>query len=277
MLKKSPTKKLAKTKDDSIESRILDVQEITSGQTALFYGRSSTGKTALSSTYPKKMLVLDIKERGTETIRNVEGIKVLQVDQWEEIEESYWYLKKGGHGFVTVSLDQITTMQDVAMDKVRRDDGLSETDLISKRNWGRISGLLKTWLLNFRDLRDDGINVIFLAHDRSNIPDDSEEDQLDPNIGARIMPSVSSFLNGAVDVIGNTFIQERMEGPKGAKVRKVSYGLRVGPHAFYSTKLRVPIGSGIEVPDIILNPSYEKLQRISRGEALSNKPKTLKR
>lgn len=271
-----PKKLQSKKTAPSIESEIMNIEESVTGQTALFYGRSGTGKSALSGTFPKPMLVLDIKERGTETLRKTAGIKVLRVDTWEKLEEAYWYLKEGSHDFNTVSLDQITTLQDVSMDKVRADDGLGPEDLISKRNWGRMSGLLKTWLLNFRDLRDQGLNVVFLAHDRSNIPDETEDEALDPNIGARIMPSVSSFLNGAVDIIGNTFIQEKMEGPKGAKIRKVSYGLRVGPHAFYNTKLRIPMGSGIEVPDIILNPTYEKLMSISRGEAV-RKVKTLKR
>lgn len=266
----------------SIESEILDIEESVTGTTALFYGRSGTGKTALSSTFPKDMLVLDIRERGTETIRKVPGMKVIRVDDWEKLEEVYWYLKEGSHNFKTVSLDQITTLQDVAMEKVRSDDNMGPNDIISQRNWGRISGLLKTWLLNFRDLRDTGLNVVFLAHDRSNLPEDSEEDTIDPSVGARIMPSVSALLNGAVDIIGNTFIQEKMEGPKGAKIRKVGYGLRVGPHAVYSTKLRVPIGSGVEVPDIILNPTYEKLMAISRGEVRSEvkavkKVKTTKR
>lgn len=260
----------------SLESEILDIEESVTGQTALFYGRSGTGKTAISSTFPKPMLVLDIRERGTETIRKVSGMKVLRVDNWEKLEEAFWYLAEGKHQFQTVSLDQITTLQDVAMEKIRADDDLGPNDIISQRNWGRISGLLKTWLLNFRDLRDTGLNVVFLAHDRSNIPEEGEEDTIDPSVGARIMPSVSSLLNGAVDIIGNTFIQEKMEGPKGAKVRKVSYGLRVGPHAVYATKLRVPIGTGVEVPDIILNPTYDKLMKISRGEAV-RKVKTIKR
>lgn len=271
-------KKLSQPKKSSIESEIMDIEESVTGTTAIFYGRSGTGKTALSSTFPKSMLVLDIRERGTETIRKVAGMKVLRVDDWTKLEEIYWYLKEGKHDFKTISLDQITTLQDVAMEKVKEDDGLSANDPISQRQWGRISGLMKTWLLNFRDLRDTGLNIVFLAHDRSNVPEDSDEDTIDPSVGARIMPSVSALLNGAVDIIGNTFIQEKMEGPKGAKIRKVSYGLRVGPHAIYSTKLRVPVGTGVVVPDIIVNPTYEKLMAISRGEVPAvKKVKTIKR
>ena len=265
-------KKVLKTsrQASSIEDRIIDVEESVGGQTALFYGRSGTGKTALSATYPHPLLVLDIKERGTETIRKVPGVKIFRVDKWEDFEEVYWYLKDGKHSFKSVSLDQITTLQDLAMVKVKEDNGQSEANPMSQRSWGRVSGLLKTWLLNFRDLRDEGLNIVFLAHDKSTVQEgEDQEDQLDPNIGARIMPSVSSFLNGAVDVIGNTFIKETMTGPKGQRVREVKYGLRVGPHAYYSTKLRVPMGSGQTVPDIILNPTYEKLQKISRGESTS--------
>jgi hypothetical protein len=255
---------------------IKPVASVEQPMTALFYGKSGTGKTALLSTYPKPLLLLDIREKGTETIANIEGIDVFEVNDWDSLEKVYWLIKSGEVDYKTIGLDQISQLQGLAMDRVRAEGKMEATDTFSKRDWGQISGLMQTWLLNFRDLRDVGMNVVFLAHDRVRGGEDSEEDQLEPNVGARLMPSVSGFVNGMVSVIGNTFIREKfikLDG--GKKERRVQYCLRLGPHAYYDTKIRRPKESG-PIPEAVVNPSYKKLLAISRGEDLDVK-KTAKR
>lgn len=260
-------------------SRIMDLSEMPDHSSTLLYGEAGTGKTALSGTWPKKMLVLDIKEKGTKTIRKIPGIQGVLITQWEEIEDIYWHLKdgKGTGKFKTVSLDQISQMQDLAIDKVRRDRNMKESEPMTQRLWGNASGLLKTWLGNFRDLQDDGLHVVFIAHQRTFGGGDEEEDnQIDPSIGARLMPSVASFLNGAVSTIGHTFIRERRVKEGKEKVRKVEYCLRVGPHSVYRSKIRRPPDAGL-LPEIIVNPTFEKLETVSRGESISIKPKMRKK
>lgn len=58
----------------------------------VFYGRSGTGKTTAASTFPKPMLLLDAKDRGTDSISDVPGIDVLDVQTYDEFETAYWYL-----------------------------------------------------------------------------------------------------------------------------------------------------------------------------------------
>lgn len=250
----------------SVADLIKPVSDTEAPLCMLLYGKAGTGKTAISSTFPKPMLVLDIQERGTETIQGVEGIDVLQVDTWEMLEEAYWYIETEGHKkYRTVSLDQITSLQALRMAKIRKDTEMSPSDTFTKRDWGIISGDLQTWLLNYRNLRDKGMNVLFLAHERANEGGESIEDQIDPSIGPRVMPSVASFINGATSQIGNTFIRESFEGTGKDKIRTVEYCMRVGPHAYYMTKIRKPLVADLVIPDVIINPTYEKLLNISRG------------
>lgn len=267
--KKKPVKKENGNTDYSeIGKLIKPVSNVEQPMTALIYGKSGTGKTALSSTFPRSMLLLDIREKGTETIANEEDIDVIKVDDWATFEKTYWFLKAGKHSYETVVLDQISALQGVAMDYVREEEGLDASDKLHKGQWGTISGMMQNWLLSYRDLRDDGLNVVFIAHDRMRGGEDEDTDdgQIAPNVGARLMPSVSGFVNGMVSVIGNTFIRERykkLEG--GGKKRIVEYCLRVGPHAYYDTKIRRPKDAG-PIPEAIVNPSYKKLLAISRGE-----------
>lgn len=235
----------------------------------LVYGRSGTGKTTFASTFPGPSLILDIRERGTDSVANVKNMKAAKITSWDQIESIYWYLMNGKHEFKTVIIDQISSMQDLALSKAMKDNGKKETDQVAKRDFGHASGLMKTWLMNYRDLIDQGIHVVFLAHDRltkggEDADEGSGEDQIEPVMGARLMPSVASLLNGAVKIIGNTFIRETFSIVNKRKKRSVQYSMRIGPHAYFTTKTRSPVG--VVSPDVIVDPTYEKLLQVLTGD-----------
>lgn len=256
----------------SIEAKIQPVHELPAYFSILVYGRSGTGKTAFASTFPKPLLLLDVNEKGTDTIAKVPGIDVIQIEAWSEIEEVYWYLKSGKSKYSTVVIDQITQMQDLAMSQVKADSSKEETDLLSRREWGQISGLMKQWLFSYRDLIDSELYVVFVAHERTTDGNDSVEDQIDPTIGARLMPSLASAVNGAVSAIGNTFIREEYSGQGKDRERAVKYCMRIGPHAYYTTKIRRPID--FVAPEFIVNPTFDRITQIIRGEKPAPKRKS---
>jgi len=111
--------------------------------------------------------------------------------------------------------------------------------------------------------RPDMMSICFNAHERLKQTEGEEDDRIDPSVGANMMPSVASFLNGAVSIIGNTFIREKVDKEKN---RTVQYCMRIGPHAYYAAKVRRPVDAG-PVPDYIVNPTFEKLLKISKGES----------
>jgi hypothetical protein len=83
------------------------------------YGRSGTGKTTLSSTFPKKLLHLDIRDDGTESIADVEGIDLIRVDSWDEFEDVYWWLLANkNHEYQTLTIDTVTQLQGLALEHV---------------------------------------------------------------------------------------------------------------------------------------------------------------
>lgn len=261
-----PTKPLKSTKKLML-GQAKPVSELEHYTSMLIYGEGGSGKTAFASSFPKPLILLDMKEKGTETIRQVEGIDVLEINEWYEFEETFWELKKDRH-YKTVVLDQITSLQGIGIEHIRAENEYEAGDMFNKRDWGRLSGMMQTWLLNYRNLWSEEKDICFLAHQRVfGGEDDAGEDQIEPSVGARLSPSVSSFMNGAVSVIGNTFIREKYDKEKN---RTVQYCMRVGPHAYYRAKIRLPPGS-VEIPDVIVNPTYEKIMRLSRGESISRK------
>lgn len=236
--------------------------------TALFYGRSGTGKTTLAGTFPKPLLILDIGERGTDSLAGQPGIKVIQVKDWSMLEEIYWELKDGDHEFKSVVIDAVHSMQGLALVEAKELSGKKKSDQTSQRDFGQASGLINTWCFNFRDLQDDGIHVVFLSHDKvQEVDTEDDDDMILPEVGPRLMPSVASALTGAVKVVGNTYIKEVITKPKklGEKThREVQYCLRIGPHGYYNTKIRRP--KSIAIPEFIVDPTYDRLVNVIQGK-----------
>lgn len=241
----------------SVIEKIQPVHTLPRVLSSLIYGRSGTGKTTFSASYPKPALLIDIREKGTDSIANVEGIDVVSINSWSDLEEIYWYLKdgEGSTKYKSVLLDQVSSMQDLAMEHAMAEEG---REVMSQRLWGVVSGMMKTWLINYRDLTDQGINVCFIAHDRASKGEGSDEDDtIDPQVGARLMPSVAGTLNGAVKVIGYTFVREVFLEDGEDKSRRVEYCMRLAPHPYYTTKMRNPLGTSI--PEYIVDPTYQKI------------------
>ncbi len=250
------------------------------GLTAVLYGKSGSGKTTLGATWPTPILYLDVSDRGTRSIRDVKGIKVRKIGEFEDFEETYWYLKENPEEYATVIIDTVSQLQSMVVSEHSARKGskkrAGDWGSMSKGDWGDVAALLKEWIINYRDLEDFGINVVFIAQDRAfNVgsdDDDENEGLLAPEVGPALSPSVAKTLNAAVTVIGNTFIRERVvseivkRGGVNKKVRKrvVEYCLRVGPDPTYITKVRKP--KSVSADEVITNPSYDDIMDIIEGK-----------
>jgi len=238
------------------------------------YGRSGTGKTTLSSTFPKKLLHLDIRDDGTESIADVEGIDLIRVDTWDEFEDVYWWLLANkNHEYQTLTIDTITQLQGLALEQVlakkhKKVENAGDWGTMTKKEWGEVSSLMKDWITRLRNLK---MHVVFLAQERVfNAGEEAEldGDNLNPEVGARLSPAVKDHLNSVVSVIANTFIRSRVKVKeiKGKKIEEEVYDfcLRLAPNSVYTTKVRKP--KNFSVPKFIKNPSFEELNAIIKGE-----------
>jgi len=256
----------------SLESRIVPVDETSEWPSIAVYGRSGTGKTTFAGTTPKPLLILDVNDRGTISVKGQPETYVLPIEKWEDFEEAYWYLKSGNHNFQSVAIDTLTQLQDLAIRQVVGDE--SSDTIISRRAWGTVSALMKTWILNFRDLP---LNKIFICQDRLTTSDeenDTDPEMIAPEVGPALSPSVARTLNAAVDVIGQTFIRERLTTVKtksGGEKSKVvvEYCMRIGPHARYLTKIRRE-NPGTKLPPVVVGPTFDKITKLIKGEDLND-------
>lgn len=247
-----------------IEKRITPVSKLAHHLSVVLYGRSGSGKTTLSCDFPGPVLLLDMNDRGTASVKEHKNLSVLTCEEWMDVEQAYWYVKKHPGKFKTIVLDTVSMMQDLALAQVINDKGgTTNGRMLTKQDWGQAAAMLKTWIVNYRDLQKD-MEVVFIAQDRitGGSDEDEDEDQIMPEVGPRLMPSVASTLNASVDLIGNTFVREVIKKVKTAdkkiiEKRRIEYCLRIGPHAYYTTKVRKP--KAISVPAYLVDPSYEDL------------------
>lgn len=263
------------TNYSDVVDRIVGISETLGDVSMIIYGRSGTGKTTIASTFPKPILILDIKEEGTDSIADYsdDEIKVLPVESWDDVEQVYWYLESGKHPFKSVVIDTVTQMQEICLKGELQKAG---KDFATQQIWGNVAGLMKTWTLNFRDL--PGLQVAFLAQDRVHDTDsDDDDEQIDPSVGPRLSPSVAATLNAAVKVIGYTYIQEVVKKSSSGIKREKEYRLRVGPHPYYITKIRKPKNK--ECPEYIPDPTFDKIIDVMKGryEVKTKKPKKPKK
>lgn len=263
------------TKQKKAETWDLPVRKVSDtlerARTWLIYGRSGSGKTTFSGTFPQRHLYLDIGDEGTDSIADMGDIEVRDIESLEDFEETYWALKNNPKRYDTVTLDTVTRLRQLAMDyvakKKKRKGNAGEWGSMTKQDYGDVAAYMKEWLKNYRDLAELGIEMVFLAQEKSFNAgeDESEDDQLTPEVAPDVGPSVMKALTAMVSVIGNTFIRTAYEKDKGGKKRRVTqYCLRLGPNPVYITKLRKP--KSIEVPDFIVDPTYEDVVDIIEGE-----------
>lgn len=264
--KKAAPKRKRKAKPTSVLDKIQPVSELETNLVMLVYGRSGTGKTAFGATFPKPCLFIDTNERGTETIKQEADVDVIRIEEWSDMDELYWALKEGNTDteYASIVIDQITNLQDICMNEIYRRSRKARDELFTQKNWGQLSGMLKQTVSDWRELADH-YNILFIAHERVFEGGDDEDEAIEPSIGARVMPSVGSFIDGAVDAIGSTYIKERWETENKEEVRHVDYCMRLGPHAFYSTKIRRPVSAG-PIPEFIVDATYDKIKALIAGE-----------
>lgn len=201
----------------------------------------------------------------------------MEIETFSDIEKPYWWLKKNPKRYKSVVLDTCTQLQTLAVHELmagRRQDKqakegkrkkrLGDWGSMTKRDWGDVAALMKEWLGNYRDLTQIGLQVIFIAQDRTfNLGDEEDivDELLAPEIGPALSPSVAKFLNASASAIGNTYIRERHK--KGEKRPTVEYCLGLAPSSLYIRKVRKPKGT---MPEDLVDPHWDDVVDIIKGE-----------
>jgi hypothetical protein len=247
----------------------------TRGRAWGIYGRAGSGKTTLVASFPSPVLLINVRDDGDDSIAGGNKVKVRDIEEFEDFEDTYWWIKQNPKVYKTIAIDTTTQLQQLLVEEVSAKKNLKgknagDWGTMTKGDWGDVAAAMKTWITHYAELKKLGIEVVFIAQDRVfNVDEeDSSEGMIDPEVGPRLSPSVMSHLCAAVDVIGNTFVRERIETKKvDGKTRRtkhIEYCLRLGPSSAYITKIRKP--KSVRLPDFVVDPTFEDILDIIEGE-----------
>jgi hypothetical protein len=193
-------------------------------------------------------------------------------------------------GFSDLVVKELLGLTAIPVGKSRKADKGESWSLVSQQQYGQLAIICKEL---FRDILNLPGNVVLVAQERSFGGKDevaaqqvvaADLDIVRPTVGPALTPSLASWLRNACDYVVQTFKKPKMvEGPAielvgadgktttmpGAPVRThgVDYCLRCEPHDVFVTKFRVPMGT--QLPDIIVNPTYNRLMQAIRGEKIT--------
>jgi len=228
---------------------------------ALLYGKSGRFKTRTASTAPD-CLVIDVNEEGTDSVRADYDPHVFPVKYWQEINDVYWYLQSGDHNYKTVVVDGLTGLQELCMKFVLGDeaarDASRDPDMPSRPVWGKVGELMRTQIMNFRNLP---MHVIFTALERKTQVGEDDEDDVEIFISPAVSPSVAGTAERAVGLIG--YMQTRnvvvRDGGKKGTRRVARVRMHVEPSERWLTKDRYHLGAPyVDSPNLtdIINQIY---------------------
>lgn len=253
------------SKKSSLEDRFVDLLDLDTPTIITLYGRPGTGKTTIACTGPKPLLLIDVKDKGTDSGKREDlepgDITVFELENFDEIYEVYDYIQDNPERFKSVVIDHMTALQDFCYQKVMDEEGKSK---MSQGMYGTAGSYLKEVINLYKGLTDLGITPIFNCQDRMESGDGEGEDQLLPEVGPGLMPSVARTLCAASRVIGHTYQFENVEKLDGAKVRRnIEFRLRLGPNPYYITKVTRPVGT--PCPMFLVDASYNDIMKIVKG------------
>lgn len=121
----------------------------------MIYGQAGMGKTTLALSSPSPLL-LDF-DNGVKRVNDLhlEGVDVVQVKSWGEVEELIRLHRGELAGYGTIVVDTVGKMVECAI------SGVCGGRQPKLQDWGKIN---QTFQWFCRELRDLGKNVIFVAH-----------------------------------------------------------------------------------------------------------------
>lgn len=219
----------------------------------LIHAAAKVGKSTLSSSAPKPILVLDAEggwkfiplrqkhwDPMTEPIPRYDGtwdVCVVTITQWAQVDMVYRHLTEKEHDFLSVVIDSITEIQR------RLKANLKGTEAMQIQDWGTLLTNMDSTIRKFRDLtlREGPIVcVVMIAETREN------RGKWSPYMQGQIATSLPYL----VDICGYLYVAMAPDenGQPTQRVRK----LWIGPHPQFESGERVQgvLGDEVDKPNI---------------------------
>lgn len=234
-----------------------DISEIKQSNLWIIYGKSGSGKTHVLSTFPKPLLYVQFGDNGSSTIKNVEGIKVLQIENHEMLLTLYKELKSD-KTYKTVAIDTFSLLVNEWIDE----NAIQKDKRVTMQMWGDLKTDTERLIRLSAELAKDRI-VVLTCHEASDVLE-GMEDEILPDIRPSVSKGARTYLEAMSNFGIHTVVKQKEKtNADGSTVIVKQYSAHIGANPFYWTKLQKP--ANIKSPSVIVNPSYSKIVSITNG------------
>lgn len=236
----------------------VDINELGQRNLWVIYGKSNSGKTYVSSTFPKPMLYIQIGDDGSNTIARVKGIKAVSLNSIKQLKDIAKELYKD-KAYKTIVVDTFSLLTNEWVDE----NIIKKNKRMTQQSWGDLKTETEELIKEMHKLARKHI-VVLTCHEATDSID-GMEDEISPDVRPSVSKGARTYLEGMANFgIHTTKISK--EVTKGNTTKEVvKYAADIGPNPYYWTKLQ--IDPSIKVPERIINPSYSKfMEFINAGE-----------
>lgn len=195
------------TSSDFDKFKVRRASDAVYGVNILIYGPAGIGKStvaagAADSEMGAPLLFMDA-EGGSKAISDRDDITVMDVDNWQTLEDFTKVAKKvvGPLPWKTIVFDNCSEIINLVTKSVVGSDETAP----SQPQWGRVAMEFLSWVRDWRTIgRDSGTNIVFIAWDSE------EKDEIGRvKYHLQATPKIQKELPGMVDIIGMLSANEK--------------------------------------------------------------------
>lgn len=237
---------------------VVDISELGQRKLVVLYGKSNSGKTEVGSTFPKPMLYIQVGDDGSNTISYKEGIKAIRANNCDMLKSILTELiGKKKTGYASIFCDTFSTLTNIWVDE----NVVKKKKKMTQQAWGDLKVETEELIRMFHQLADKHW-IILSCHEANDTLEGMDEEIL-PDIRPSTTKGARTYLEAMANYGIHTTRLQKNVIEDGVEKTLVKYAAHIGPNNYYWTKLQIP--KTIKVPQMIVNPSFDKLQKIING------------
>ena len=229
----------------------------------LLLGPQGSGKTWLASTIAGLGKTLFIDLNGEKGVRSFQGspqaknIDVARPSSITKMDDIFWALNKGGHGYDAVVIDSLTSVQKMAMRYLLGHDetavreikqGTAPADI---RTWGQALDVMvdtATFWFGLADGdRPNPMHVVMTAQVKMTVNEETGEKTLLPDV----QKGALSITRATPDYIIYTDVEDDHDNITDDGEIPVRHIARIGTDPDYGTKARIPYNLRGKIPSVL--------------------------
>ena len=242
----------------SILDEAVDISKLGQRNLWVLWGKSGSGKTHFLGTLPKPMLYIQFGDDGSNTIADADGVKAIPGRSVERLKSLAEELKKDKK-YASVAVDTFSLITNVWVDA----NATQKKRRMTQQMWGDLKVETEELIKLFHEVAETHI-VALTCHEATDTIEGMDDEVL-PDFGPSTSKGSRIYLQGMANYgIHFTKVKKTIvDKESGEEKDVVKFAAHLGANPYYWTKFQM--SDSVKLPNIMINPSYDKIISIIQG------------